>query len=357
MKEDMSGNAQASQLASRARLRAFIVFAITVGGILVCSLLAIPFLPALTWALALAIIFMPAHRWLEGKVRNPHVAAAISVLWIGLLVVIPTTLIGGRLVSESAKGAATVKERLASGEWRRTLESHDALAQLTTWIEGLDLPDAITSVTAWVAATSASFVRGGVLQVITALMTFYLLFYFLRDRAVVLNWLRQISPLSEEEMGRLFRRVVETVQATLYGTVTVAIAQGTLGGLIFWLLGLPTPLLWGVVMGLLAIVPVLGAFVVWVPAAIFLLLDGSWVKALILILWGVVVVGGIDNLLHPILVGNRLKVHTVPSFISIVGGLVLFGASGVILGPLAVSLTIFFLEIWRVPMRNNAELS
>src|SRR5215207_6019384 len=158
--------------------------------------------------------------------------------------------------------------------------------------------------------------------------------------------LKHMSPLSAAEMDKLIDRVVDTVYATLYGTVAVAAVQGTLGGLIFWWLGLPAPLLWGLVMGLLAVVPVLGAFVVWVPTAIFLALDGSWGKALILAAWGTVVVGGIDNLLYPVLVGDRIRLHTIPAFVSIIGGLLLFGASGIILGPLILTVTVFLLQLW-----------
>lgn len=128
--------------------------------------------------------------------------------------------------------------------------------------------------------------------------------------------------------------------------------QGTLAGLMFWWLGLPASLLWGIVMGLLAVVPVLGAFVVWIPAAAFLALDGSWEKALLLTLWGGVVVAGIDNLLYPILIGNRLKMHTVLAFISLVSGLIVFGHSGLILGPVIVTVTLLLLEIW---CRRNAD--
>ena len=110
--------------------------------------------------------------------------------------------------------------------------------------------------------------------------------------------------------------------------------------------GLPAPLLWGLVRGLLAVVPVLGAFVVWIPAALFLALEGSWGKALILTGWGGVVVAGIDNVLYPILVGNRLKLHTILAFIAVVGGLVLFGPAGLILGSVALTITIVLLEIW-----------
>ena len=99
------------------------------------------------------------------------------------------------------------------------------------------------------------------------MFTFYLLFYFLRDRHIALETLRNLSPLSHAEMNRLFSQIVDTVHATIYGIVVVAGVQGTLGGLMFWWLGLPTPLLWGLVMALLAVVPVLGAFIVWIPAA------------------------------------------------------------------------------------------
>jgi predicted PurR-regulated permease PerM len=133
----------------------------------------------------------------------------------------------------------------------------------------------------------------------------------------------------------------------VFGTVIVAIVQGTLGGLMFWFLGLPGALLWGVVMALLALVPVLGAFVVWIPAAVFLAVEGSWGKALLLTGWGTIVVGMIDNLLYPLLVGNKLRLHTVPVFFAIVGGLALFGASGVILGPVLLAVALGLIDVWK----------
>jgi predicted PurR-regulated permease PerM len=179
------------------------------------------------------------------------------------------------------------------------------------------------------------------------LLTFYLLFYFLRDRRAAFDRLGELSPLSEAETSRLLSRIIDTVHATMYGTIVCAAIQGILSGLMFWWLDLPAPLLWGLVMGLLAVVPIFGAFIVWIPTAFVLALNGKWGDALILTLWGTLVVGLIDNLLYPMLVGNRLRIHSVPSFIAIVGGLILFGASGVILGPLAVTTTIALMDVWR----------
>jgi predicted PurR-regulated permease PerM len=188
-------------------------------------------------------------------------------------------------------------------------------------------------------------------------LTFYLLFYFLRDRRSVRHLLRDLLPLSHDETDQLFRRVSDTVHATVYGTIAVAAAQGALGGLMFGILGLPAPLLWGLVMALLSIVPVLGAFIVWIPAAALLALDGHWGKAIILAAWGGLVVGSIDNVLRPILVGNRLRLHTVPAFIAMVGGLILFGASGFILGPLAFTVTLQLIAFWRSRERVRSGVS
>lgn len=337
-----------SEWGSRSQVHVLELMAATALGIYLCYRMALPFVPALTWALALAVLFMPVHRRLESRVKRSNPAASLSVLVIGLIVVVPATFVGQRLVSEAVSGADTIRAKVESGEWRSVLDPHPRVAPIARLIERqIDVPGTIGTLAAWLTTATASFVKGSVIQAIGVLLTFYLLFYFLRDRRAMLLSLRSLSPLSEADMDRLFSRVGDTVYATIYGTLAVAAVQGTFGGLMFWWLGLPAPLLWGLVMGVLAIVPVLGAFVVWVPAALFLALDGSWGKALMLAVWGGVVVGGIDNVMYPILVGNRLKLHTIPAFIAIVGGLIVFGPSGLVLGPVVLTVTVLLLEIWR----------
>jgi predicted PurR-regulated permease PerM len=190
-------------------------------------------------------------------------------------------------------------------------------------------------------------VRESLSNVITVLLMFYFVFYFLRDQQEALRQSKMLSPLTESETDYLFGRVSDTIHAIVFGTIITAAVQGALGGVMFWLLGLPNPLFWGLVMALLAVVPVLGAFVVWIPAAAYLAISGEWAKAALLIAWGSIVIGGVDNILHPVLAGHRLRLHTIPTFISIVGGLMLFGASGLILGPLVLTMTIGMFEIWR----------
>ncbi|MCR5859432.1 AI-2E family transporter [Mesorhizobium sp. J428] len=336
------------------RLGPIVLAATAIAGAALCILMIWPFVGAITWALALAILFVPAHARIERRIGNPTVAALISVAILVIVVAVPAVFVIERLMSEAATGATSLQRRVVAGELRTMLDSYPRLAPIGAWIEHqLDLPALAASLATWLSNIGATFVRGSVLQVVEVALTFYLLFYFLRDRhaakAIIRSWL----PLTPAEDDRLFRRVFDTVHATVYGTLAVAAVQGTLGGLMFWALGLPAPLLWGLVMGLLSVIPVLGAFVVWIPASLILALDGSWGKAVVLALWGAVVVGSIDNILRPILVGNRLRLHTVPAFISMIGGLTLFGAPGFILGPLAVTVTMLIMEIWSARLNDT----
>ncbi len=332
---------------SRPHVHALVLMAVTVGGLYLCFRMASPFLPALAWALALALLLAPLQRRLEPKLHSPGLAAGMLVLLAALMVLLPAMLVGNRLLEEASGGADAVRALVESGQWRRNLEAYPLLAPAAEWTERqFDVPDTVNAITSWLTGTVASLARESVLQVIGMALTLYLLFYFLRDRRSILASIASLLPLASADTARMFNSVDDTVHATVYGTLIVAMVQGTLGGLMFWWLGLPAPLLWGVLMGLLAVVPVLGAFIVWIPAALFLLLDGTGGKALILVLWGSIVVGGIDNVLYPMLVGRRLKMHTLLAFVSIVGGLIVFGSSGLILGPLIFAITRFLLEVW-----------
>jgi predicted PurR-regulated permease PerM len=338
----------ANDWGSRRHVHDLVLIAATAVGLYLCYRLAAPFLAALAWALALAVLFAPFHRWLESKVKRPNLTAGITVFLVGLVVVVVTAFVVQQLMVEAAKGAVALKTKVESGEWLRAIEANPRVAPIGRWIEkNIDLSGTAATAASWLTAKGGAVVQGSMMQALQLVLTFYLLYFFLRDRRQALDSLRSLSPLSATELDALCMRVAHTIHATVYGTLTVAAVQGTLGGLMFWWLGLPAPLLWGVVMGLLAIVPVLGAFIVWIPAAIFLALEGSWGKSLVLAFWGSVVVGGIDNLLYPILVGTRLKMHTVLAFIAVIGGMFVFGAAGLIVGPVVVSVTLSLLETWR----------
>lgn len=330
------------------RVRLILLATATLGGVALCVYLALPFVGSLTAALTFAILFEPVHARIEAALKRPTLASLISVLAILLIVAIPSSLILQRLVTETVNGAYQTQRMLASGQMERILADYPALAPIAQWVQQqFDLPALLSGVASWLSNIGASLVRGSLAQATGFAITFYLLFYFLRDRRAARRAMLDLSPLTAEETERVFRRIADTVRAIVFGTIAVAIIQGALGGLMFWFLGLPAAFFWGVVMTILSVVPVLGSFVVWIPTAILLALGGEWGKAIILSLWGGLVVGNIDNILRPMLVGNRLKLHTVPAFISMIGGLLVFGAPGFILGPITVTLTLLLIDIWR----------
>ena len=144
----------------------------------------------------------------------------------------------------------------------------------------------------------------------------------------------------------MFERIGDTILATVNGSLTVALVQSVVAGVMYTILGVPVAILWSVATFMMDLVPVFGTFLVWGPIAAYLALSGSWVKALVPIGWGLLAIGTIDNILYPYLVGNRLRLHTVPTFFAILGGISLFGPAGLILGPLALAIMIGLLQVW-----------
>ena len=234
---------------SRSHVHTLVLMASTACGLYLCYRLAEPFLPALAWALALAVLFAPLQRGLESRLGKPTLAAVVAVTVIGLMVIIPAVFVGQRLTVQAAKGSEIIKARVESGEWRQALAGQPRLISIIETIgQQVELRETIQTLTAWLSALAGLIVKRSAYQVIGFCLTLYLLFFFLRDRRSALQSLRWLSPLSHSEMDYLFHRVNDTICATIYGTLSVAAIQGFLGGLMFWWLGIEAPLLWGVVM-------------------------------------------------------------------------------------------------------------
>jgi predicted PurR-regulated permease PerM len=341
-------------LLTRSRALALILIIATGIALYLCFVLVRPFLPALAWALALAVISYPLHRAISARLKNRDVAATLSCFVVAAVIVVPGLFVAQQISAEASDAVRLIREEAASGGWKKAIANSPRLAPLLEWIEErVDVKGGVEEAVKASSARIPEFVKASVWLVTELLITFLVLFYFLRDRGETLSVLQSFSPLTQAETERMMRRISETIRGTVFGTLVVALVQGILGGLMFWILGLPGPILWGAVMALLAIIPVLGAFVIWIPAAIFLALQGEYVKALVLTAWGVVIVGLIDNLLYPALVGNRLRLHTLPVFFAIVGGLFVFGTSGLILGPVVLAVTIALIAVWRERTRGG----
>src|SRR5215210_6114580 len=339
---------------TRERMLVLVLIVATALAFYVCYRLALPFLPAITWALALAVVAHPLHTGILGRIKRPNLAAGLAVFIVAVVIVAPGVFLAQRLVKQAGRGVETLKAQTGEGQWPAAVGSNPQMARVVGWVEPyLDVRGAAERVANSTGTYLSSIVGGSLWALAQLLTTFFILVYLFRLRRVMLRAVRSLVPLSQSETDRLFSRVSDTIYATFYGTFAVSLVQGLLGGLMFWWLGLPSPLMWGVVMFLLSLVPVLGAPVVWGPAALFLAATGNWGKALILTVWGLVVTGSIDNLLFPVLVGDRVRMHALLVFFSVIGGLLLFGAAGRVIGPGGVVITTLLVEVWRMRLSED----
>src|SRR5882762_10414140 len=312
-----SGRAQGSVttgLFTRGQVRDAASVLITVAALYLCWVLARPFLAIITWALALAVVAHPWHARLERRLR-PGAAAGLSVLIVALAVIAPAALVVQRLFEDLGDTARAIGTDLNSLGFRGLIERYPPLASVFHWVESrIDLNAELKRMGGTLASRASTVVGGSIWVLMQLVLTLLALFYFLRDRRLLLEFIRRLMPFTDEETTELFRRVSQTIYASLYGNLAVKLVQGLLGGLMFWILGLPAPVLCGLAMSLLAILPVMGTSLVWGPAAIYLAINGSWIKAIVLCGWGLLVVSVIDNVLYPVLVAGELRLHTLAVF-------------------------------------------
>jgi predicted PurR-regulated permease PerM len=319
---------------------------LTGAAIYLCWKMTAPFMNAFTWAFALAIACAPLRSWLFA--RMPKLPATLLILTLIIVVIAaPVTFILRELLQESVQAQALLRQSMEPGAWQRTVAAHRSLGSLWTWADQqFDLGEIARQIAAamarWIAPALAHSV-GVISQTGVMLLAF---FFFLRDQESLLATTQRLLPLSADETVTLLTRVSSAVRSAVYGRLSVGLLQGFLGGAIFAFVGLPAPVFWGAVMTLLSLLPVLGAFVVWAPAAAFLVIGGHWIRAVIVIVWGLAIIHPVDNLLYPVLVGARMGLHPLVLFVAFVGGLIVFGPAGLILGPCVVAAAGALAEVW-----------
>jgi predicted PurR-regulated permease PerM len=331
---------------TRERLSVLTLLAATALALWLCFLLARPFLPALAWALALAIVAEPLYERLARRLR-PGLAAFAAVALVAVALAGPFGFVMQQVVQEASHGADLIEKQVKQGTWIEDLRNNRHLRPVVRLVESrADLEDLLNRASGTLANLAKVILAGSAGAAIQFAIALFVLFFMLRDRAAAVARVRSLMPLSGRESGEILTRIKDTIHAAVFGQVAVAAVQGALGGIVFAILGLPAPAAWGFVMFVLSVIPMLGAFVVWGPVSVYLAATGQWGKAIMLAAFGTVVIGLIDNLLYPMLVGRKLRLHTVLVFFSIVGGLSVFGASGVVLGPVVLATTMALLDVW-----------
>ena len=344
-------------------VRWWVLLLVTAILLYLCWRMVQPFLNVILWATVLVILFYPVHRRLLRRIKNPSLAALVSCVLVILIILVPVALITLAVVNELYGAALTVQsavDALLDPNARFTGPILNFLGQYID-INHLRsqefLVERLRGVGSQLAGRTLGFIGGLVGAIVQTFFTIFTMYYLFRDGDNVSRTVRDSLPLEREQADSIMTRTREVIDASVYGVITIAAIQGTLGGLAFWALGLRSAIIWAVVMTFLSMVPMLGAFIVWVPAAIYLALSGHWVKALLLAAWGTLVIGMIDNFLRPKLVGGRTRLHELLIFFSVLGGLNVFGVLGVVLGPVVLALTLSLIDVYRTAGRSTTARS
>jgi predicted PurR-regulated permease PerM len=333
------------------RLAVLIVLTVILIGLSVA--LALPFLPAITWAVALAILAWPVHRWISRRIGKRGVAAGISTAGVAAVILGTSLFITYQIASETASVAKGIDDGEAEGGalWKKA-ESVPVLGPAIGWLErvGLDVRAAAQGTIKSYVDSTSSIAQGSVMAVVQFLLAMFILYYLFRDRDAFLDRVRGLLPLSKAESDLLMTRAADSVHATLYATVVTSLIDSVAFGLTFWWTGVPAPVLWSVIMFLLSLLPILGAGLVWAPATVYLAMNGNWMGAAALVVVGLATAGYVDNVLYARMAGGRMRMHNVPVLIAFLGGLAIFGTSGMILGPAVLAVTEATLEVWKQRM-------
>jgi predicted PurR-regulated permease PerM len=243
------------------------------------------------------------------------------------------------------------------------IDTHSAANQVLEWIQQrfdigtIDLETLISQklqeAGRSVLNQSVGMLGNLVSGIVQAGFVVFTMYYLFRDGDKIIAALPDALPLQHHQSEAILSRTAQVISASVYGVVFIAGIQGVLGGLAFWVLGIPSPMLWGVLLGIVCMIPIAGSFLIWLPAAIYLGLTGHWTKAVLLVLWGALVISSIDNLLRPRFMRQYTKLHELFVFFSVLGGIKVFGLLGIVLGPVVLAVAMGLLNTFRVESENK----
>jgi predicted PurR-regulated permease PerM len=322
-------------------------------------LIVSPFLKAITWAAILAVMVYPAFAWLLKLLRGKATLAALLVtLLITFLVLFPAFRMVGFLSQETVALAKVVRTLADGAEIEMAKDKPWVKDLLKLWDQlslqfasfGIDLKKVGTQgaqvASAFVVSQAKEIAQDVFIFGVNFVISLFTFFFLLRDGKDLCFKLRALLPMDQKRQELLFDNIVSSLYAVIHGCLVTALVQGLLAGIGYWLVGVPFALLLGVATAFTALFPIGGSALVWLPAALYLYLQGTYVQGTILLLWGVGVVGMIDNVLKPLFIGSRLRLPTLFLFFGILGGLSLFGALGLILGPVLLALLAALLDLY-----------
>jgi len=330
------------------------IFLVTVLGYLTYQILQ-PFLHSIAWAVVFAIVFYPVYAFLLRYMRLKALASIVTLLIIILIFIGPSSYLSFILVDEIGGAVENINEQTIDSiinvftHFKITMVIDKIQSRMG--MEGIGstvtIMENIKSIGKGVAGNLSAGIGNVAVMIIDFILMLFALFFLLKDGPGFLSRIRDYLPFSEEDKNRLIAKVKDMIISTVYGGIVIAILQGILGGVAFYFLGIKSPVLWGSAMMIMSFLPLIGTFSIWGPASGYLFIQGDYIKGIILLLYGFLVISMVDNVLRPIIISGRTKMPTLAVFFSVLGGIRLFGLIGFIMGPLVLALFISVFEMFR----------
>jgi predicted PurR-regulated permease PerM len=323
-----------------------------------------PFLASIIWGAVLAGIFYPLNALFKRRRLRDNLRATLMCIIVVAVIIVPAVFLTIGLIGEAASSLPRLRQAIDEGQldfllkpqaygWNEKIK--DFLGDYVD-TSNLDIESIIVNnvqrLSTFLLQQFSNFIGNFSLAIVSFAFAVLSMFFFFRDGDRLVVRLKDLLPMSEDLKTNLTRRLKEVIEASIYGQVLVAAIQGVLGGLIFWVTGLPSPIFWGTVMAMLSLIPIVGPYLVYLPAGVILIISGSWIRGIIVLVLGIVVVSQSDNIIRPMIVSSRTKIPTLALFFSILGGIKLFGLLGIILGPVVVSIIFTLIEVYRPGKRQ-----
>ncbi len=331
----------------REKLQTFFFLGMLVGILALMFFVFLPYLSILIVAGTLAIVFEPFYQKALVGLRSESLAAVLTVLVVLILIFVPLVFFGTQVAKEAAQLYVSVANDRGTAFLNEAVSYFQSKLQIINPNIRLDFSQFLRQALGWILS-NAGAVFSGVTQLIFGfLLSMLAFYYFLKDGQKLVNVLTILSPLSDVDDKEIFEKLKKAVHSVVLGSLVIAIIQGILISVGFYIFGVPNGALWGAVGAIAALIPFIGTTVIMLPAIAYLFLTGSVASGLGLLIWGATAVGLIDNLLTPKLIERGIRIHPLLILFSVLGGLSLFGPVGFLLGPLILSLLFALLDIYR----------
>jgi predicted PurR-regulated permease PerM len=328
--------------------------------------LMIPFFAPIAWAGILTIVFYPLYTRLYKKVRSSTLASLLSCVLIFIIILGPSIYLLASLVNEATSAVQKVNEAYQEGKLeglftpitpflniiKNKLNSYPQLAD----VDFVSIvKDAMGSITKAIGSQATTVIANISKTVFYFLLMLFSMFFFFRDGERTIDFLKRITPLDKAQVTYLYSHFRKVIEGMMYGGVVMALIQGVLGGVLFAIMGISSAVMWGAVMAFLAFIPIVGPCLVYIPAGIILILGGSYLKGILIIAIGSLVISQIDSFVRPLLFSGKTQTHTLMLFFSIMGGIYMFGLLGIVLGPFIAAVFISILKMFELQLNPESQ--